>query len=274
MLVQKKTVISNVIFTILFSYYTLSNAQYDKSFKSKFPTGNAFVKFFKYGKHSVLYKGLSARTVAELVHYYNPPKGCQCFPTIADFILYLFCAQWECRYRYKPLYAIYFNCSSLGDYSFYDFLNESCFYIINPNFGISYTLLHNESFSWRTYAGVGVMWGASSFKCHYPYMAVVQIGNDEYKQLQKDYRLKGKFIDLLKEYFSSKNICNNLKHFDVIIDLSAFDFIIKNHVRISLAWKCGVANFYKVILDTEKKFSRKIIILGLNSLSLSVGYQF
>ena len=274
MLVQKKTVISNIIFTILFSYCTLSNAQYDKSFKSKFPTGNAFVKFFKYGKHSVLYNGLSGRTIEELKHYCCQPN-CNCLPSIADFILSLFSARLECRYRYKPLWAIYFNCSLLNGFSYYDFLNDEVgFYIINPNFGISYTLLHKKSFSWRMYAGVGVMWGANMFRCNAAYDAAGNSNDDVYKQLQEAYKSKGTFIYWFKEYFSSEHIASNLKHFDVIIDLSAFDFVIKDHFRISLAWNSGVANFYKVILNKPHKLLGKFLALGVLPLVISIGYQF
>ena len=90
----------------------------------------------------------------------------------------------------------------------------------------------------------------------------------------------------LKHYFKPKNFFDNIKHFDILLDLSIFDFTIKNHFKISLSWHCGIANMfyffkkeeiYKEVFN-ETQLDNGIVDvlekLGLYQLTISIGYVF
>ena len=90
----------------------------------------------------------------------------------------------------------------------------------------------------------------------------------------------------LKHYFKSVNFWDNIKHFDILLDLSIFDFTIKNHFKISLSWHCGIA--YMFYFSEREKIYKEVfnatwigygsldvlMYLGLEPLIISIGYVF
>ena len=74
---------------------------------------------------------------------------------------------------------------------------------------------------------------------------------------------------------SKKQFKKNIKHFDIIIDCSVFDFTIKDHFRVTLEWKGGIGNIYKIMLYKKKLTTfEKFTDICLVNLSINIGYVF
>ena len=253
------------------------------NFNEENKTGNAFVKFFKYGQHSLLWRGINGGTAGFLNCYLEKPKDPKthefCINTKADIILNLFSFCYDCKYMIKDRLGLFLNCSCLGGFSAYDlFNNEASFPFLNINFGVSYVLLRKKNFLWNIYAGIGVTWGFSPFSRKHSYNVGDFEGDALKTKFEKDdIEDKGGLFKsgILKNYFSCKQFKKNIKHFDVIFDCSAFDFTIKDHFRVTLEWKGRIGNIYKIMLNNEKfttllKFSN----ICLTNLSINIGYVF
>ena len=256
-------------------------------------TGNAFVKFFKYGKHSLLWDGISGPTVGLII------EGVPHFPC---FIRQLIAARYNFKSPIKNNIGYFVSLVFGGDSSFFDFISflPSCNFL-SLNLGIYYTILQKKSFSWDLHAGIGFSWRWSPFCSDTSYDAdyrnLVNERTKNYKNNQKDMGFTNDFEkpeikDLikngsyLKHYFYPVNFLDNIKHFDILLDLSIFDFTIKNHFKISLSWHCGIAYmfyFFKREKILEKVFNGKwenygsadvLMYLGLKPLTISIGYVF
>ena len=253
------------------------------NFNKENKKGNAFVKFFKYGKHSLIWRGINGGTAGFLNCYLNKPKDPEthefCINTKADIILNLFSFCYDCKYMIKDRLGLFLNCSCFGEYSAYDLLNnEASFPFLNINFGVSYVLLHDKNFLWNIYAGIGVTWGFSPFSRKHSYN-VDELGDDDLgKTFEKDIKNCGGLLKsgLWKNYFYCKQFKQNIKHFDVIIDCSVFDFTIKDHFRVTLEWKGRIGNIYKTMLNNNKDFTKllKFFNICLTNLSINIGYVF
>lgn len=253
------------------------------NFNEENKKGNAFVKFFKYGKHSLLWRGINGGTVGFLIHYLEKPKDPEnhklCVNTKTDIILNLFSFCYDCKYMIKDRLGLFLNCSCLGGFSAYDlFNNEASFPFLNINFGVSYVLLRKKNFLWNIYAGIGVTWGFSPFINKNSYN-VDDWGDDNLKEIfEKEIETCGGLFKsgVWKNYFYCKQFKKNIKHFDIIIDCSAFDFTIKDHFRITLEWKVGIGNIYKMMLKNNKNVTKllKFSIICLTNLSINIGYVF
>ena len=252
-------------------------------FNEENKTGNAFVKFFKYGKHSLLWRGINGGTAGFLIDYLgkskNPSDHRFCINTKADIILNLFSFCYDCKYMIKDRLGLFLNCSCLGGYLAYNLLNnKESFPFLNINFGVSYVLLHKKNFLWNIYASIGVTWGFSPFSWKSSYN-VKNLEGDELKtkfEEELDDFKGGLFKSgVWKNYFYCKQFKKNIKHFDVIFDCSAFDFTIKDHFRITLEWKGGIGNIYKTMLDNERFTTfYKFANICLHNLFINIGYVF
>ena len=252
------------------------------NFNEENKTGNAFVKFFKYGQHSLLWRGINGGTAGLLIDYLgkskNPEKHSFCINTKADIILNLFSFCYNCKYMIKDRLGLFLNCSCLGGFSACDLLNNrESVPFLNINFGVSYVLLRKKIFLWNIYAGIGVMWCFSPFSNKHSYNIEDSPKNTLKEKFEDDIKEKGGFLKsgVLKNYFKCKQFKKNIKHFDIIIDCSAFDFTIKDHFRVTLEWKCGIGNFYKIMLNniyftTFDMFAN----ICLHNLSINIGYVF
>lgn len=292
---KKKKKIAKILGLFYISLLYSSNSaieEEENGFKEELPekdnfyeenkTGNAFVKFFKYGKHSILWRGINGGTAGFLDCYLEKPKDPKthefCINTKADIILNLFSFCYDCKYMIKDRLGLFLNCSCLGGFSAYDLLNnEDSFPFLNFNFGVSYVLLRDKDFLWNIYAGIGVTWGFRPFSNKYSYN-VDKLEDDALGEaLEKDIENCGGLFKSgeWKNYFSCNLFKENIKHFDIIIDCSAFDFTIKDHFRVTLEWKGGIGNIYKVILDDENLFPLgKFGNICLINLSINIGYVF
>lgn len=253
------------------------------NFNEENKTGNAFVKFFKYGKHSLLWRGINGGTAGFLICYLDKPKDPEthefCINTKADIILNLFSFCYDCKYMIKDRLGLFLNCSCLGGCSSYDLLNnEDSFPFLNINFGLTYVLLRKKNFLWNIYAGIGGTWSFSQFSSKRSYNVDNLKDNILKTQFEKDdIEANGGLFKsgVWKNYFYCKQFKQNIKHFDIIIDCSVFDFTIKDHFRITLEWKWGIGNIYKIILDDEHIFMLgKFANICLTNLSINIGYVF
>ena len=252
------------------------------NFNEENKTGNAFVKFFKYGKHSLLWRGINGGAASLLFCYLDKPKNPKnhefCINTKADIILNLFSFYYDCKYMIKDRLGLFLNCSCFGGFLSFSLLNdERSVPLLNFNFGVSYVLLRKKIFLWNIYAGIGVTWDFSPFSKKPSY----NIDNLNYENLkgnfEKDIEKNGGLFKsgVWKNYFYCKQFKKNIKHFDIIIDCSVFDFTIKDHFRVTLEWKCGIGNFYKIMLNniyftTFDMFAN----ICLHNLSINIGYVF
>lgn len=309
--IEVSTIIFNVIFTIILvlSSCGLCNAQNDDdSFESESQTGNAFVRFFKYGKHSILYNGFSCYTWALCWNHIIISKYDKCLHTRANAIISLFATRYECRYNIKSNIGVYVSGSLFDGVSFWDDVISSFnktmkindyktfFSILNVHLGCSNTILHEKIFSWRMYAGIGITWNAIPFyngQAYYIFQGEENYSKKTNKNTENylgNYNKNGNFYELFALYFKEGKWKRNLKHFDIVIEVSAFDFIIKDHWRIALALKAGVGNLYnlynvynryKVLPENEKKSFWEFLQEGkkvqqdiLSKFVISIGYQF
>ena len=251
------------------------------NFNEENKTGNAFVKFFKYGKHSLLYRGINGAVVGHLGCYLEksqkPDSQPYCIKTKADIILNLFSFCYDCKYMIKNRLGLFFNCHCLGFYSEYDFLSDddACSFL-NLNFGLTYVLLRKKNFLWNIYAGIGIMWGLSSLDSKFSYNVDEFVTERLKENFEKDLNDAGGLFKsgVWKNYFYCKQFKQNIKHFDIIFDCSAFDFTIKDHFRITLEWKGGIGNIYNIIRNLSFPLFHKLEIVGLVNLSINIGYVF
>ena len=239
------------------------------------------MKFFKYGKHSLLYRGINGAVVGHLGCYLEksqkPDSQPYCIKTKADIILNLFSFCYDCKYMIKNRLGLFFNCHCLGFYSEYDFLSDDdAFSFLNLNFGLTYVLLRKKNFLWNIYAGIGIMWGLSSLDSKFSYNVDEFVTERLKENFEKDLNDAGGLFKsgVWKNYFYCKQFKQNIKHFDIIFDCSAFDFTIKDHFRITLEWKGGIGNIYNIIRNLSFPLFHKLKIVGLVNLSINIGYVF
>ena len=296
----------SIILSSLLLYYTFHFAEgddalaipMDNNFTEKnIKTGNAFVKFFKYGKHSLLWEGINGETVGRIINISG--KLASHFPC---FIRPLIAARYNFKSPIKINIGYFVSLAFGGIMSFFDFIRFiSSFNFLSLNLGIYYTILQKKSFSWDLHAGIGFSWRWSLFCNPTSYDADYRKWVNErtkiYKSNQKDMESTNDFEkpeiknlneneSYLKHYFKHENFLDNIKHFDILLDLSIFDFTIKNHFKISLSWHCGIANMfyffkkeeiYKEVFN-ETQLDNGIVDvlekLGLYQLTISIGYVF
>ena len=298
----------SIILSSLLLYYTCHFAEgddalaipVDNNFTEENKTGNAFVKFFKYGKHSILLDEISGNTVGVIIDKLSGSG--ETVPQCSCYIMQLIAFRYNFKSPIKNNIGYFVSLVFGGDSSFFDFISflPSCNFL-SLNLGIYYTILQKKSFSWDLHAGIGFSWRWSPFCSDTSYDAVYRKWVNErtknYKNNQKDMGFtndfeKSEIKDLiknesyLKHYFYPVNFLDNIKHFDILLDLSIFDFTIKNHFKISLSWHCGIAHmfyFFKRNEIREKVFNlvKEVFdivdvleYLGLCQLTISIGYVF
>lgn len=297
----------SIILYFSFTFYTFHFAKgddalaipMDNNFTEKnIKTGNAFAKFFKYGKHSVLWDGISGGTVGVIkANLYG--KGASHFPC---FIRQLIASRYNFKSPIKNNIGYFVSLVFGGDSSFFDFISFiKSFNFLSLNLGIYYTILQKKSFSWDLHAEICFSWRWTAF-CYSTsydkeYRNCVNERTKNYKNNQKDMGSTNDFgkpeiknlnenESYLKQYFKPVNFLDNIKHFDILLDLSIFDFTIKNHFKISLSWHCGIANMF-YFFKREKIFKKVLngvwkdngsvdflVYLGLKPLTISIGYVF
>ena len=298
----------SIILSSLLLYYTCHFAEgddalaipVDNNFTEENKTGNAFVKFFKYGKHSILLDEISGNTVGVIIDKLSGSG--ETVPQCSCYIMQLIAFRYNFKSPIKNNIGYFVSLVFGGDPSQFDFISflPSCNFL-SLNLGIYYTILQKKSFSWDLHAGIGFSWRWSPFCSDTSYDAVYRKWVNErtknYKNNQKDMGFtndfeKSEIKDLiknesyLKHYFYPVNFLDNIKHFDILLDLSIFDFTIKNHFKISLSWHCGIAHmfyFFKRNEIREKVFNlvKEVFdivdvleYLGLCQLTISIGYVF
>ena len=268
--------------------------------KKNIKTGNAFVKFFKYGKHSILLDEISGNTVGVIIDKLSGSG--ETVPQCSCYIMQLIAFRYNFKSPIKNNIGYFVSLVFGGDPSQFDFISflPSCNFL-SLNLGIYYTILQKKSFSWDLHAGIGFSWRWTLFYLSVSYNAgyrnLVNERTKNYKNNQKDmgsteyietqeFKVLIKNGSYLKHYFYPVNFLDNIKHFDILLDLSIFDFTIKNHFKISLSWHCGIAYmfyFFKREKILEKVFNGKwenygsadvLMYLGLRSLTISIGYVF
>ena len=256
------------------------------NFTEENKTGNAFVKFFKYGQHSILWEGINGYTVGVIIKSLSEEVGIP-FP---NFIRSLIAARYNFKSPIKNNIGYFVSLVFGGNFSVFDFISFiPSFNFLSLNLGIYYTILQKKSFSWDLHAGIGFSWKWAAFwhptSYDAEYRKFVNKRTEFYKNNQKK-MLPIESIEKPKIKFLGKNESYNIKHFDILLDLSIFDFTIKNHFKISLSWHCGIAHmfyFFKV-----KKIQKEVLnmvwendgsvdilnCLGLGQLTISIGYVF
>ena len=197
------------------------------NFNEENKKGNAFVKFFKYGQHSLLWRGINGGAASFLKIFLQKSKNPNDLElrinTKADIFLNLFSFCYDCKYMIKDRLGLFLNCSCLGGNSNYDLLNyEDSFPFLNINFGVSYVLLRKKNFLWNIYAGIGVTWSFSQFSSKLSYNGDELLDDDWEKKFEKDIEDRGGLFKsgVWKNYFYCKQFKKNIKHFDIIIDCS------------------------------------------------------
>ena len=299
----------SIILYFSFAFYTFHFAEDDDALaipvdnnftKKNIKTGNAFVKFFKYGKHSILLDEISGNTVGVIIDKLSGSG--ETVPQCSCYIMQLIAFRYNFKSPIKNNIGYFVSLVFGGDSSFFDFISflPSCNFL-SLNLGIYYTILQKKSFSWDLHAGIGFSWRWTLFYLSVSYNAgyrnLVNERTKNYKNNQKDmgsteyietqeFKVLIKNGSYLKHYFYPVNFLDNIKHFDILLDLSIFDFTIKNHFKISLSWHCGIAYmfyFFKREKILEKVFNGKwenygsadvLMYLGLRSLTISIGYVF
>ena len=270
----------------------------DNNFTEENKTGNAFVKFFKYGKHSILWDGISGSTVGVIIDYLSKKTD----SPFSYYIMKLFASRYNFKSPIKNNIGYFVSLVFEGNTSYFDFISFiPSFNFLSLNLGIYYTILQKKSFSWDLHAGIGFSWRWSYFynppSYDADYRNCVNKRTKIYKSNQENMESFNsleipKFEDLdeneiyLKHYFKPENFFDNIKHFDILLDLSIFDFTIKNHFKISLSWHCGIAymfyffkrkEIYKEVFNATwiRYGSLDVLMyLGLEPLTISIGYVF
>ena len=297
----------SIILYFSFTFYTFHFTEgddaltipVDNNFTEKnIKTGNAFVKFFKYGKHSILLDEISGSTVGVIIDYLSKNIG----SPFSYYIMELFASRYNFKSPIKNNIGYFVSLVFEGNTSHFDFISFiPSFNFLSLNLGIYYTILQKKSFSWDLHAGIGFSWKWAAFwhptSYDAEYRKFVNKRTEFYKNNQKKMlpiesiekpkiKFLGKNESYLKHYFKTENFLDNIKHFDILLDLSIFDFTIKNHFKISLSWHCGIAHmfyFFKV-----KKIQKEVLnmvwendgsvdilnCLGLGQLTISIGYVF
>ena len=268
------------------------------NFTEENKTGNAFVKFFKYGQHSILWEGINGYTVGVIIKSLSEEVGIP-FP---NFIRSLIAARYNFKSPIKNNIGYFVSLVFGGNFSLFDFISFiPSFNFLSLNLGIYYTILQKKSFSWDLHAGIGFSWRWTLFYLSVSYNAgyrnLVNERTKNYKNNQKDmgsteyietqeFKVLIKNGSYLKHYFYPVNFLDNIKHFDILLDLSIFDFTIKNHFKISLSWHCGIA--YMFYFSEREKIYKEVfnatwigygsldvlMYLGLEPLIISIGYVF
>ena len=299
----------SIILYFSFAFYTFHFAEDDDALaipvdnnftKKNIKTGNAFVKFFKYGKHSILLDEISGNTVGVIIDKLSGSG--ETVPQCSCYIMQLIAFRYNFKSPIKNNIGYFVSLVFGGDPSQFDFISflPSCNFL-SLNLGIYYTILQKKSFSWDLHAGIGFSWRWTLFYLSVSYNAgyrnLVNERTKNYKNNQKDmgsteyietqeFKVLIKNGSYLKHYFYPVNFLDNIKHFDILLDLSIFDFTIKNHFKISLSWHCGIAYMFYFLKREkiwEKVFNGKwekygsadvLMYLGLRSLTISIGYVF
>ena len=242
---------------------------------NKTQTGKAFVKFFKYGKHSLLWRGINGGTITHILWYSSAGKDDSIFiKTKVDIILNLFSFCYDYKYMIKDRLGLFLNCSCWGGFSNFSLLSDRySLPFLNFNFGVSYILLHEKNFLWNIYAGIGIMWGHCFFSSLHSYVEKGTLITQ--KEAHTYIEGKGGLFksEIWKKYFTCEIFKQNIKNFDVIFDCSAFDFTIKDHFRVTLEWKGGICNIYNIIRGPFPLFD-KFSNICLTNLSINIGYVF
>ena len=297
----------SIILYFSFTFYTFHFTEgddaltipVDNNFTEKnIKTGNAFVKFFKYGKHSILLDEISGSTVGVIIDYLSKNIG----SPFSYYIMELFASRYNFKSPIKNNIGYFVSLVFGGDPSQFDFISFlPSFNFLSLNLGIYYTILQKKSFSWDLHAGIGFSWRWTLFYLSVSYNAgyrnLVNERTKNYKNNQKDmgsteyietqeFKVLIKNGSYLKHYFYPVNFLDNIKHFDILLDLSIFDFTIKNHFKISLSWHCGIA--YMFYFFEREKICKEVfnvtwirygsldvlMYLGLEPLIISIGYVF
>ena len=133
----------------------------DNNFTEKnIETGNAFVKFFKYGQHSILWEGINGYTVGVIIKSLSEEVGIP-FP---DFIRSLIAARYNFKSPIKNNIGYFVSLVFGGNFSVFDFISFiPSFNFLSLNLGIYYTILQKKSFSWDLHAGIGFSWKWAAF---------------------------------------------------------------------------------------------------------------
>ena len=297
----------SIILYFSFTFYTFHFTEgddaltipVDNNFTEKnIKTGNAFVKFFKYGKHSILLDEISGSTVGVIIDYLSKNIG----SPFSYYIMELFASRYNFKSPIKNNIGYFVSLVFEGNTSHFDFISFiPSFNFLSLNLGIYYTILQKKSFSWDLHAGIGFSWRWTIFYDPINYSKncrnFVNRRTKIYKSNQENMppidSLKIPKIEALdenesylKHYFKSVNFWDNIKHFDILLDLSIFDFTIKNHFKISLSWHCGIA--YMFYFSEREKIYKEVfnatwigygsldvlMYLGLEPLIISIGYVF
>ena len=229
-----------------------------------------------------MWDGINVYTVRLII------EGVPHFPC---FIRQLIAARYNFKSPIKNNIGYFVSLVFGGDSSFFDFISFiPSINFLSLNLGIYYTILQKKSFSWDLHAGIGFSWRWSPFCYETSYDAVYRKWVNEktknYKNNQNDNSERPKTEELGKNESYLKHYFKNIKHFDILLDLSIFDFTIKNHFKISLSWHCGIAYmfyFFKRNEIREKVFNlvKEVFdivdvleYLGLCQLTISIGYVF
>ena len=251
------------------------------------------MKFFKYGKHSILLDEISGSTVGVIIDYLSKNID----SPFSYYIMKLFASRYNFKSPIKNNIGYFVSLVFEGNTSYFDFISFiPSFNFLSLNLGIYYTILQKKSFSCDLHAGIGFSWRWSyfynppSYDAEYREWVNKRTKNYKNNQANIDEEPKIKKLDknesYLKHYFKTENFLDNIKHFDILLDLSIFDFTIKNHFKISLSWHCGIANMfyffkkeeiYKEVFN-ETQLDNGIVDvlekLGLYQLTISIGYVF
>ena len=240
-----------------------------------------------------MWDGINVYTVRLII------EGVPHFPC---FIRQLIAARYNFKSPIKNNIGYFVSLVFGGDSSLFDFISFiPSINFLSLNLGIYYTILQKKSFSWDLHAGIGFSWKWAAF-CHQTsynadYRKFVNRRTKIYKSNQENMPPidsleipKIEALDenesYLKHYFKSVNFWDNIKHFDILLDLSIFDFTIKNHFKISLSWHCGIA--YMFYFFEREKICKEVfnvtwirygsldvlMYLGLEPLIISIGYVF
>ena len=155
----------SIILSSLLLYYTCHFAEgddalaipVDNNFTEENKTGNAFVKFFKYGKHSVLWDGISGGTVGVIIDKLSGSG--ETVPQCSCYIMQLIAFRYNFKSPIKNNIGYFVSLVFGGDPSQFDFISflPSCNFL-SLNLGIYYTILQKKSFSWDLHAGIGFSW--------------------------------------------------------------------------------------------------------------------